>query len=59
MMTPAGFRRDEGMVNSLAVLGCALSRLSYLKKMAWLMPRMNRAVPYLGDIAISGVKPVD
>jgi hypothetical protein len=32
-------------------------RLSYLKKMAWLMPRMNRAVPYLGYIAISGVKP--
>lgn len=59
MMTPAGFMHDEGMVNSLAVMGRALSRLSYLKKMAWLMPRMNRAVPYLGYIAISGVKPVE
>jgi hypothetical protein len=27
--------------------------------MTWLMPRMNRAVPYLGYSAISGVKPVD
>ena len=59
MMTPAGFMRDEGIANCLAVMGRALSRMSYLKKMAWLMPRMNRAVPYLGYIAISGVKPVD
>jgi hypothetical protein len=57
MMTPAGFMRDEGIANSLAIMGQALSRLSYLKKMAWLMQRMNRAVPYLGYIAISGVKP--
>jgi SAM-dependent methyltransferase len=57
MMTPAGFVRDEGIANSLAVMGRALSRRSYLKKMAWLMPRMNRAVPYLGYIAVSGVKP--
>ncbi len=57
MMTPAGFVRDEGIANSLAVMGHALSRRSYLKKMAWLMPRMNRAVPYLGYIAVSGVKP--
>jgi SAM-dependent methyltransferase len=56
MMTPTGFVRDEGIANSLAVMGRALSRRSYLKKMAWLMPRMNRAVPYLGYIAVSGVK---
>jgi len=58
MMTPAGFVRGEGIAHNLAIMGCALSRLSYLKKMAWLMPRMNRAIPYLGYIAISGVKPV-
>jgi hypothetical protein len=28
MMTPAGFVRDEGIANSLAVMGRALSRLS-------------------------------
>jgi hypothetical protein len=25
--------------------------------MAWLMPRINRAVPYLGYIAVAGKKP--
>ena len=57
MMTPAGFIGDEGLANSLKIMGRALSRACYLKKMAWLMPRMNRAVPYLGYIAVSGVKP--
>ena len=59
MMTPRGFLSDEGFANCLAFMGRALSRWSYIKKLAWLMPRMNRAVPYLGYIAISGVKPVD
>ncbi len=58
MMTPAGFLCDEGFANSLTVMGAVLSRLAYIKKMAWLMPRMNRAVPYLGYITISGVKPL-
>lgn len=57
MMTPGGFIKDEGLANSLAIMGRSLSRVCYLKKMAWLMPRMNRAVPYLGYIAVSGVKP--
>ena len=57
MMTPKGFLSDEGLGNSLVVTGRALSRPAYLKKMMWLMPRMNRAVPYLGYITISGVKP--
>lgn len=57
MMTPTGFLSDEGLGNSLAIMGRALSRLAYLKKMLWLMPRINRAVPYLGYIALSGSKP--
>jgi SAM-dependent methyltransferase len=57
MMTPTGFLQDEGLTNTLAIMGRALSRACYLRKMAWLMPRMNRAVPYLGYIAISGKKP--
>jgi SAM-dependent methyltransferase len=57
MMTPTGFIKDEGLANTLAIMGRALSRTCYLKKMSWLMPRMNRAVPYLGYIAVSGVKP--
>jgi SAM-dependent methyltransferase len=56
MMTPRGFVGDEGIANSIAIMGRALSRASYVRKMMWLMPRMNRAVPYLGYIAITGVK---
>jgi hypothetical protein len=36
----------------------AMSRLSYARKMAWLMPRVGRAVPYLGFILVSGTRPV-
>jgi SAM-dependent methyltransferase len=57
MMTPKGFLSDEGLGNSLAVMGRAMSRPAYMKKMMWLMPRMNRAVPYLGYITIAGIKP--
>src|SRR5258708_7092285 len=57
MMTPAGFLHDEGLVNSAAVMGRAMSRLSYARKMAWLMPRVARAVPYLGFILASGTRP--
>jgi SAM-dependent methyltransferase len=59
MMTPAGFLQDEGMANSLAVMARTLTHWSYIKKMAWLMPRMQRAVPYLGYITVAGVKPAD
>jgi hypothetical protein len=57
MMTPAGFLHDEGLLNSAAVMGRAVSRLSYMRKMTWLMPRVARAVPYLGFILVSGTKP--
>jgi ubiquinone/menaquinone biosynthesis C-methylase UbiE len=56
MMTPHGFLHDEGLANSFAVMGRAMSRLSYARKMAWLMPRVARAVPYLGYILVSGNK---
>jgi SAM-dependent methyltransferase len=57
MMTPSGFLADEGLSNCLAMMGATLSRPAYLKKMLWLMPRVNRAVPYLGYIAIACDKP--
>jgi SAM-dependent methyltransferase len=57
MMTMRGFLADEGLAGTLAVLGRALSRRSYLAKMAWLMPRMQQAVPYLGYVVIAGTKP--
>ena len=57
MMTPAGFLSDEGIANCLAVMGRTMTRLSYLRKMAWLMPRLQRAVPYLGYLLVVGEKP--
>jgi cyclopropane fatty-acyl-phospholipid synthase-like methyltransferase len=57
MMTPRGFVTDEGR-GAFRVLGRTLSRPAYMRKMAWLMPRMARAVPYLGYILVAGRKPV-
>jgi len=58
MMTPAGFLRDEGLGRATAILGRALTRVAYLKKLMWLMPRINCAVPYLGYLVVSGTKPI-
>jgi SAM-dependent methyltransferase len=57
MMTPRGFLGDEGLGRSAAIMGRVMTHLSYLRKMAWLMPRIQRAVPYLGYILICGTKP--
>lgn len=58
MMTPRGFMSDEGFRNSLAIMARVMARSDYAKKMLWMWPRVNRAVPYLGYVAISGDKPV-
>lgn len=57
MMSPKGFVADEGIARTLTVMGRVLTRPSYLRKMMWLMPRMRRAVPYLGYIVVAGRKP--
>ena len=56
MMTPKGFVQDEGVISTLSVMGRVMTRFAYMKMMAWLMPRMRRAVPYLGYIVVSGKK---
>ena len=56
MMTPRGFLADEG-AHAAAVLARGLSRPAYVRKMAWLMPRMARAVPYLGYVLVMGRSP--
>jgi ubiquinone/menaquinone biosynthesis C-methylase UbiE len=57
MMTPKGFVADEGVARTLTVIGRVVARPAYMKKMMWLMPRMRRAVPYLGYIVVTGRKP--
>jgi SAM-dependent methyltransferase len=57
MMTPRGFLSDEGAARSLRIMAAVASRPANIKKMTWLMPRMARAVPYLGYIVVSATKP--
>jgi ubiquinone/menaquinone biosynthesis C-methylase UbiE len=57
MMTPKGFVQDEGVTRALSVMGRVMTRPAYMRKMIWLMPRMKRAVPFLGYIVVSGKKP--
>jgi SAM-dependent methyltransferase len=56
MMTARGMLADEGP-HALAVAARAMSRPAYMRKMAWLMPRMARAIPYLGYIVVEAIKP--
>jgi SAM-dependent methyltransferase len=57
LMTLRGFLRDEGVWSSLGFAASAMTRPVYLRKLSWLMPRMNRAVPYLGYVLVTGTKP--
>jgi len=56
MMTARGMLADEGP-HAVAIAGRVMSRPAYARKMAWLMPRMSRAVPYLGYIVVEATKP--
>ncbi|MFN2557907.1 MAG: class I SAM-dependent methyltransferase [Nitriliruptorales bacterium] len=57
MLTLRGFLEDEGVGGALRFGARAATRLAYLRRLAWLMPRMARAVPYLGYIVVSGRRP--
>jgi hypothetical protein len=56
MMTARGFLADE-RAHAPAVMVRAISRPAYVRKMAWLMPRMSRAIPFLGYVLVSARKP--
>ncbi len=57
MMTARGFLADEGPARSLAIMTAVAARPANIRKMAWLMPRMSKAVPYLGYVLIASEKP--
>ncbi len=57
MMTARGFLADEGIRGSLAITGRVIARPANMRKMLWLMPRMAKAVPYLGYIVVAADKP--
>ena len=56
MMTARGFLADEGVAGTVAIMGRAVSRLANIRKVGWLMPRMTKAVPYLGYVVVVGGK---
>jgi len=56
MMTARGFLADEGR-HAASVVARGMSRPAYFRKMMWLMPRMARAVPYLGYVLVMAGKP--
>jgi hypothetical protein len=58
MMTARGFVADE-RGHAPVVVVRAMSRPAYLRKMAWLMPRMARAIPYLGYVLVMARKPAN
>lgn len=58
MMTPRGFLADEGVVRSMGIMGRVAIRPAHVRKMLWLMPRIARAVPYLGYIVVATTKPL-
>jgi SAM-dependent methyltransferase len=56
MMTPSGFLHDEGALGTARFFGKAVSRPAYIRKLGWLMPRMMRAMPYLGYVVVGGTR---
>ena len=57
MMTARGFIADEGLRNALRVMANAMANGTARRRMTWLVPRISRAVPYLGYVVIRGRRP--
>ena len=56
ILTPMGIVRDEGIFNTIAILGRLLFHPPYLRKARVLMSRMRRVLPYLGWVVVGGTK---
>jgi cyclopropane fatty-acyl-phospholipid synthase-like methyltransferase len=54
MMTARGFISDEGLGNAIRVMARAMTSGTARRRMTWMMPRISRAVPYLGYVLICG-----
>jgi SAM-dependent methyltransferase len=57
LMTARGFLKDEGLINAIACMVRGVSKPARVRKMAWMMPRLRKAVPYLGYVLVAGRKP--
>jgi SAM-dependent methyltransferase len=56
MMSIKGFLQDEGFLNTMSIMAKTFSRIAYLKKMMWLMPRIMKVKNSLGYIVFTGMK---
>jgi hypothetical protein len=54
MMTARGFISDEGIGNVIRVMARAITSGAARHRIAWMMPRISRAVPFLGFVLICG-----
>lgn len=54
MMTARGFISDEGIGNAIRVMARAMTNGTARHRMVWMMPRISRAVPFLGYVLICG-----
>jgi SAM-dependent methyltransferase len=54
MMTARGFISDEGFGNAIRVMARAMTSGAARHRIAWMMPRISRAVPFLGYVLICG-----
>ena len=57
MMSIAGMWRDEGPENLGRMMLTLAARPAYLRKMAWLLPRILRVRRYLGYVVLAGTRP--
>jgi len=57
MMSIAGMWRDEGPKNLGRMMLTLAKRPAYVKKMAWLVPRILRVRSYLGYVVLAGTRP--
>jgi hypothetical protein len=56
VISPMGFWRDEGAHATARFVGRAVSRPGCVRKLARLMPRMLRAISYLGYVMVGGAR---
>ncbi len=54
MMTARGFISDEGIGNAFRVMARAMASRTALRRLTWMVPRISKAVPYLGYVVICG-----
>lgn len=54
MMTARGFLSDEGLGNAVRFMARAMTNGTARRRMTWIVPRISRAVSYLGYVVVRG-----